>query len=514
MVSGCLSWPLAHSLQVHGERTAVIEADRRLTYRELGARVSRLGGALDRLGLPLGAFVGTLAGNTGAHLECWLAVPAYGRVINSLNHRLGLDELAFMIDDSGTRVLVADDVRLDAARQLRERCEALERIVFAGNDQAPDDCISYEALLDDSEPLAPPDLPADTLAAISYTGGTTGLPKGVMLSHGNLVANAKHFLFQDALTPEDRYVHAGPLFHVADSTMVFCVTWAGGTHIMLDRFDVPRLVRAIEQQGATVLVLVPTMIQMLLEHLERHPADLGGLRLLHYAAAPMPASLLERAMRTLPCDFLHGYGMTEAAPGVTYLSPADHRAGRHLRSVGHAIPGVQVQIRDAFDRPLPEGEVGQVCVRGPNVMLGYWNREQATREVLSDDGWYRTGDAGRLDGGYLYLADRLKDMIVSGGENVYSIEVENAIASHPDVREVAVVARPDERWGERVHAIIVPEEGATLDEAAIVEHCRARIAGFKLPRSVEFRDETLPKTGAGKVLKAKLRSPAGEPRSP
>ena len=501
-------------MQVHGDRTAVIDTDRQLTYRELGERVTRLGGALDRLGLPPGAFVGTLSGNTAAHLECWLAVPAHGRVINSLNHRLAPHELAFMIDDSRTRVLVADDARLDAARALRERCEALEHVVHAGDAPTPDDCVAYEALLEGSESVAPPDVQADTLAAISYTGGTTGLPKGVMLSHGNLVANAKHFLFQDALTPEDRYVHAGPMFHVADSTMVFCVTWAGGAHILLDRFDPPRLVHAVEEHGVTVLVLVPTMIQMLLEHLEQHPADLDGLRLLHYAAAPMPESLLERAMRALSCDFLHGYGMTEAAPGVTYLSPADHRAGRHLRSVGHAIPGVQIEIRDPFDRPLPEGEVGQVCVRGPNVMLGYWNRDEATREVLSDDGWYRTGDAGHLDGGYLYLADRLKDMIISGGENVYSIEVENVIASHPGVREVAVVARPDERWGERVHAIVVPEPGAALDEAAIVEHCRPRIAGFKLPRSVELRDEPLPKTGAGKVLKAKLRAPAAEPRSP
>jgi long-chain acyl-CoA synthetase len=514
VVSGSLSWPLQHALQVHGERTAVIDGERRLTYRELGERVSHLGGALERLRVLPGAFVGTLAGNTAAHLECWLAVPAHGRVINSLNHRLALDELAFMVEDSRTRVLVADDARLDVARELRERCGALEHVIHAGSAPCPDDCVAYEALLEDGEPVAPPDLPSETLAAISYTGGTTGLPKAVMLSHGNLVANAKHFLFQDALTPEDRYVHAGPLFHVADSTMVFCVTWAGGTHIMLDRFELPRLVRAIEQHGATVLVLVPTMIQMLLEHLEQHSADLSSVRLLHYAAAPMPERVLERAMRTLPCEFLHGYGMTEAAPGVTYLSPADHRRGRHLRSVGHAIPGVQVQIRDPFDRPLPDGEIGQVCVRGPNVMLGYWNREEATREVLSDDGWYRTGDAGRLDGGYLYLADRLKDMIVSGGENVYSIEVENAIALHPDVREVAVVARPDERWGERVHAIIVPVPGAALDEAAIVAHCRPRIAGFKLPRSVEFRDEPLPKTGAGKVLKTKLRAPAGEPRSP
>jgi long-chain acyl-CoA synthetase len=335
-----------------------------------------------------------------------------------------------------------------------------------------------------------------------------------MLSHANLVANAKHFLFTDALTCEDRYVHSGPLFHVADSTMVHCVTWAGGTHIMLDRFDVARLVAAIDQHHATILVLVPTMIRMLLDHLEEHPTDLSSLRLLHYAAAPMPESLLERAMGTLRCDFLHGYGMTEAAPGVTHLSPADHRRGRHLHSVGHAIPGVQLQIRDPFDRPLLDGETGEICVRGPNVMLGYWNRPEATAEVLSEDGWYRTGDAGRLDGGYLYLADRLKDMIVTGGENVYSIEVENVIASHPRVAEVAVVARADDRWGERVHAIIVPKSGARLDETAIVEHCRPRIAGFKIPRSIEFRTEPLPKSGAGKILKAKLRAPAAEPRSP
>ncbi|HEX5622237.1 MAG TPA: long-chain-fatty-acid--CoA ligase [Solirubrobacteraceae bacterium] len=513
MVSGSLSWPLEHAVRVHGDRTAVVEGARRLTYRELGDRVARLGSALDGLGVPTGAFVGTLAGNTGAHLECWLAVPAFGRVINSLNHRLTADELAFMIDDSRTPVLVADDARLDVARTLRDRCDSLRHVVHAGDGPCPSDCVAYETLLAESAPAVPPDVLGETMAAISYTGGTTGLPKGVMLSHANLVANAKHFLFTDALTAEDRYVHAGPMFHAADSTMVFCVTWAGGTHILLDRFDLPRLVDAVERDGATVLVLVPTMIRMLLDHLDEHPADLGSLRLVHYAAAPMPASLLERAMGVLACDFLHGYGMTEAAPGVTYLSAADHRAGRHLDSVGHAIPGVQLEIRDALGRPLGDGEIGEICVRGPNIMLGYWNRPEATAEVLSDDGWYRTGDAGRLDGGYLYLADRLKDMIISGGENVYTIEVENAIASHPGVREVAVIARPDDRWGERVHAIIVAQPGARLDEAAIVEHCRERIAAFKIPRSVELRAEPLPKSGAGKVLKSKLRAPAAEPRS-
>ena len=502
-------------MQVHGDRTAVIDADRQLTYRELGARVSRLGGALDRLGLPPGAFVGTLAGNTAAHLECWLAVPAHGRVINSLNHRLAPDELAFMIDDSGTRVLVADDARLDAARDLRERCEALEHVVHAGDAPTPGDCIAYEALLDDSEPARAPDPPPDTLAAISYTGGTTGLPKGVMLSHGNLVANAKHFLFQDALTPEDRYVHAGPMFHVADSTMVFCVTWAGGAHILLDRFDLPRLVHAIEAHGATVLVLVPTMIQMLLEHLEQHPADLGGLRLLHYAAAPMSESLLERAMRTLSCDFLHGYGMTEAAPGVTYLSPADHRAGRHLRSVGHAIPGVQVEIRDPFDRPLPDGEVGEVCVRGPNVMLGLLEPRRgdargAERRRLVPNR-RRRAPRRRLpvprrppQG---HDRQRRRERVLDRGRERDRLAPRRARGRGRRASGRALGrARPRDR---RPRAGRGAATGTT-----IVEHCRPHIAGFKLPRSFEFRDEPLPKTGAGKVLKAKLRAPAAEPRSP
>ena len=514
VVSGNLSWPLEHAVRVHGDRPAVIEGERQLTYRELGDRVARFGGALDRLDVPRGAVVGALAGNIAAQLECWLAVPAYGRVINSLNHRLALGELAFIIDDSETHVLVTDDARLEVAVALRDRCESLQHVVHAGDAQCPDGCVPYESLLEQSVASRLPDPPGDALAAISFTGGTTGRPKGVMLSHANLVANAKHFLFTDALTSEDRYVHAAPMFHAAGSTMVFCVTWAGGTHILVDRFDLPRVIEAVERDGATVLVLVPTMIQMLLDHLEQHPADLSGMRLLHYAAAPMSEKLLERAMRTLSCEFLHGYGMTEAAPGVTYLSPPDHRNGRHLRSVGHAIPGVQVEIRDPLGRPLPDGEIGEVCVRGPNIMLGYWNRAEATAEALSADGWYRTGDAGHLDGGYLYLADRLKDMIVSGGENVYSIEVENVIASHPAVREVAVVARPDDRWGERVHAIVVAEPGAELDAAAVVEHCRPHIAGFKLPRSVEFRDEPLPKSGAGKVLKTQLRDQAGELRSP
>jgi long-chain acyl-CoA synthetase len=494
-----LAWPLEHAARVHGDRLAVVDDNHELTYRELHERVRRLGGALAGLDLPRGAFVGMLAGNSAAHLECWFAIPAYGRVINDLNFRLAPAELAFMVDDSATRALIVDDARLEVARELRERCASLRTLVYAGDGECPEDCVAF-ASLHDAEPAEPPDLPGDTLATISYTGGTTGRPKGVMLSHANLIVNAKHFLFTDALRPTDRYLHAGPMFHVADSTMVFCVTWAGGAHVLLERFDEPRFVAAIERHEVTIAVLVPTMIQRLLDHLAEHPAPLASLRLLHYAAAPIAPALQQRMLETLDCDFLQGYGMTEAAPGLTWLSPEEHRRGEHLGSVGAPIPGVQVEV-DA-----PDGEIGEVRARGPNIMLGYWNRPEVTREVLGADGWYRTGDAGYFRDGRLYLVDRLKDMIITGGENVYSIEVERAIASHPGVHEVAVIGRPDERWGERVHAVVVPADGAVLDADAIVEHCRARIGGYKVPRSVELRAEPLPKSGAGKVLKAQLRA--------
>jgi long-chain acyl-CoA synthetase len=469
-----LAWPLEHAGRVHGNRPAVVDDNGTRTYAELHERVRRIGGALPTLGLARGEFAGVLAGNAAAQLELWFALPAYGRVIVSLNWRLAADELAFMIEDSGLRVLFVDDERAELGAELARRTGV--RVIPLGFDAG-------------GEPADPPDLPGDTLATISYTGGTTGRAKGVMLSHGNLLANAHHFLYANTLRETDRYLHAGPLFHVADSSMVFCITWAGGAHVMLERFTAERFVDAVQRHGVTVAVLVPTMIKLVLDH---HPAPLPSLRLLHYAAAPIDPALQDRMIETLGCDLVHGYGMTEASPGLTALLPHEHH-GEHRRSVGAPLPGVQIEIDDLTD---------EVLARGPNVMLGYWNRPDATRDVLGADGWYRTGDAGYMKEGRLYLLDRLKDMIITGGENVYSVEVERAIASFPGVEEVAVIGVPDDHWGERVHAVIV---GRDLDPDAIVAHCRERIGGYKVPRSIELRDEPLPKSGAGKVLKGRLR---------
>jgi long-chain acyl-CoA synthetase len=279
-------------------------------------------------------------------------------------------------------------------------------------------------------------------------------------------------------------------------------------------FDPAPVMALVERHAVTSTVMVPTMIGMLLAHPEFRPERLVSLRMLTYGASPMPGALLEQLLTLFPTiDIYQGYGMTEASAVLTALGPDDHRAGgERLRSAGRPVPGVVLSIQDAEGRPLPAGETGEVCARAGNFMREYWNKPDATTEAFRG-GWYHSGDAGYLDkDGYLYLVDRVKDMIVTGGENVYSVEVENAIASHPAVAQVAVIGIPSEKWGEAVHAIVVVREGATVTEDEIVAHAREYIAGYKLPKSVELRTEPLPLSGALKVLKRELRAPYWEGR--
>jgi long-chain acyl-CoA synthetase len=504
--SGDLSWPLRRAASLFADAPAVIAGERSVTYRELAARVGALGGALEELGVGEGARVGYLGVNSLAHLECWLGVPAFGRVIADLNFRLAPDELAFMVDDAGIEVLLADVERLDVAEELADRCPSLRRVLHEA---------AYEELVR-GEPAPPPgSLDAGTLAAISYTGGTTGRPKGVMLSHGNLLANARHNLIATGHRRDQRWLHVCPMFHVAGTANVFACTWVGAEQLVLPRFDAAAVVETIERERVTHTVLVPTMLQMLLDAPEAEAADLGSLRHLQYAASPISPELQARVLERLPdCDIAQFYGMTEAAPTVSQLGPDDHRRRPdRLPSMGLPVPGVEVEVRDPHGGRVPAGEVGELWIRGPNVMLGYWNRPEASAEALVG-GWYRSSDMGCADAdGYLHMVDRAKDMIITGGENVYSIEVEAALAAHEAVAEAAVFGIPDERWGEAVHATVTVRPGSEVDADALISHCRARIAGFKTPRSIELRTEPLPKSGAGKVLKNRLRDPYWEGRS-
>jgi long-chain acyl-CoA synthetase len=497
---GDLGWPLRRAAQLYGDSPAVLDGSRSVTYGELSSRVAALRSALADLSVPAGGRVGLLGANSLEHLECWLGVPAAGRVLVDLNFRLTEEELAFIADDCEIEVLIVDSDRLEVGRALRERCPSLRELVVVDE--------GYEELI--ARPADPPPPVSDehVLATISYTGGTTGRPKGVMLSHANLLANACHNLIATGHGPSDRWLHVCPMFHVAGTANVFACTWTGSLQVVLPRFDADAVLDAIERESITHTVLVPTMLAMLIEALGRRPRDLSSLRHTQYAASPISAALQRRVLDCFDCDVVQFYGMTEAAPTVTCCTAEDHRGGgARLSSIGAPVVGVETEIRGPDGERLPAGDVGEIWVRGPNVMLGYWRRPDATAAALVE-GWYRTGDAAyAADDGYLYLVDRLKDMIISGGENVYSVEVEAALADHPAVREAAVFGIPDPRWGEAVHAEVVVDEGSTVSAEELIEHARRRVAGYKIPRTITLRDEPLPRSGAGKILKHLLREP-------
>jgi len=514
---GTLGWPLQRAARMNAEGEAIVDGRVRRTWSEVYARLGALGGSLDRLGICAGDVISVLAHNSGPHLEAWLGIPAHGRVINDLNTRLTVAEQQFMVDDCEPVALMVDDDHLERGRDLLELCRSLRTLVYAGAaEEAPAGTVHWEQLVA-GEPAPFPELDEGTLAAIAYTGGTSGRPKGVMLSHRNVLTNAKHFMLASGHQHSDRYLHAAPMYHVADTSQTFAMTWAAGTHVILPAFKADSVAHAIEAERITLMLLVPVMIAMLVDQLEREPGDLSSLRLLMYAASPMPPKLQRRAMAMIDCEFTQLYGMTEAAPLVTQCTPEDHRRGaageepyaRRLPSAGAPVVGVQCTLRDPKTlKPVPDGTPGEIWVRGPNVMMGYWHREEETAQALTEDGWYRSGDMAYADeAGYLYIVDRVKDMIITGGENVYCTEVELVFYEHPDVAEVAVFGVPDERWGERVHAAVVLRAGARLDVGALLEHARSRIAAFKAPRSVEIHAEPLPKSGPGKILKRELREP-------
>jgi acyl-CoA synthetase (AMP-forming)/AMP-acid ligase II len=513
-----LNSTLERAARLHGGKTAVIDGDVQLTYSDFERRVAGLDAGLARLGVGPGDVVAVLMMNSHSHLETWFGVPRGGGVLNDLNVRLAPAELQFILGDCDAVALIVDDAFLELGEQLASGSPTVRTLIHAGRKRTPDDAIGYEELVH-GPPRSPATFDEETLAGIFYTGGTTGHPKGAMLSHRNLLANAKHTLISWEYVESDRYLHAAPMFHLADGCSTYGLTWCGGTHVIIPAFEPELVIRTIAEERVTRTLLVPTMINMILGNPALEDYDLSSLRRVAYGASPMPAELQRKALSRLSCEWYQAYGMTEAAPLVATCSAEDHRRGAEgeepyatrLRSAGTPVPGVRAEVRRPDGSIANAGEAGEIWVQGENVMSGYWNRPEETAAVLDEDGWYHSGDAAYQDeDGYLYIVDRVRDMIISGGENVYSSEVENAVYEHEAVMEVAVFGVPDERWGERVHAAIVLREGHRLDEAGVIEHCRGLIAGYKLPRSVEFRDEPLPKSGAGKILKRELRAPHWE----
>ncbi len=513
-----LTQSLKRAIQTYGQGVATHMAGRERDWRACGERVARLAGALKALGVGANDRVAILALNSDRYFEYYYAVLWAGAVFVPVNTRLAPPEIAYWINDSESKLLFIDDEYLPALAALEGQLPSLETVVYMGDGATPEGLLNYEEILAAAEPAADALRHVDDLAGIFYTGGTTGRSKGVMLSHGNLYCNTLNAVaachnFRFAA----RWLHAAPLFHIAGGIAVFAVTMAAGSHYFMPRFTPGETLKAVERHKITSTLLVPTMVNMVVNDPAVGDHDLSSLEDIIYGASPMPDAVIMKAMEIIPgCRFHHAYGQTECAPLVTMNGPEYHvaegpNAGMY-RSCGRPVMGVEVKVVDEDDAELAAGEVGELCVRGPNVRLGYWNRPEATEAALRG-GWMHSGDAARIDeNGFVFIVDRVKDMIITGGENVYSAEVEDAVYLHPDVLECAVIGIPHDTWGEQVHAIVRLGPGAEPDAEAIIEHCRGLIAGFKCPKSVAFTADPLPLSGANKILKTELRRPFWEGR--
>ncbi|WP_295526821.1 AMP-binding protein [uncultured Pseudacidovorax sp.] len=477
----------------------------RRDWQETAHRIAALAGALRALGAQPGVQVATLAHNSPRYFELMLAVWWAGATLVPLNTRLAFEELRFILAHSEARLLVVDESFADVARRVEQQQPGDLRATLVLDDDRYAQACAQPPIEDACGEL-------ETLAGIFYTGGTTGRPKGVELTHRNFAFAALNMQRDLLLDQSAVYLHAAPLFHLADFGIGLGTTLGAGGHSFLAQFSTRGFYERLARDGVTHLQLVPTMLATVLDAPERDNRLLAQVRSVSYGAAPVSQPLLARLLDAFPhARIQQFYGMTESCGASVMLPPDRHvldgaLAGK-LGTVGQPTAGFELRIADpATDRPLPTGEVGEVQVRGAAVMRGYWRETDKSREALAG-GWLHSGDAGRLDAhGFLTIVDRLKDMIISGGENIYCAEVENALAAHPDVAACAVLGLPDAHWGERVHAVVVARGGAVLDKASLDVHCRARIAGYKVPRSYDLRTAGLPLSAVGKVQKNVLRA--------
>ncbi len=492
--------PLKRALQIGPNEIALIHDDIEITYADLWRRCSLLVGGLRSRGAKAGDRIAILANNSHQYVETYIGVPAGGMVVVPLNTRHALPELVYALKDSGANILLTDRT------ELGELTEMVDEIIRLPSD--------YEDMLEQSsEAVLGEDPDENALAGLFYTGGTTGASKGVMLTHRNLIANTHNWLAAIPQSSEDRTLIMAPMFHAAGSNGILGAIWLGSCQISLAAFDPKAALDLIEKHSVNITLGVPTMLAALAEEQHSNPRKTDTLEIIAHGGSPIATEVIRRTSSAFPtAQMIEVYGATELSPLATILGHEERLVDDpRARSCGRSAIGNIITIRDPEGNELPAGEVGEVVVAGTNVMKGYWKKEEQTEAVLIN-GSYWTGDLGYLDAaGYLYLVDRSKDMIVSGGENVYSTEVEEVLYKHPAVLEAAAFGVPDEKWGEAVHAVVVPrEEHNNIDPAEIVDFCRDHIAGYKVPKGIDIQHEPLPKSGPGKVLKRELRAPYWE----
>jgi fatty-acyl-CoA synthase len=477
------------------DRVALVDTlngGRRITYREWNRVVNQTANfLLEACGVQKGDRVAVLAMNCVEYLNLWFACGKLGTILQTLNWRLTVGELAGLIDDGTPTVLFFGDDFAAQAEALRSRCG--QQFSISG----------LPSLVAQFAPSPPPaiELTWDSPWVICYTGGTTGLPKGAVLTYRSITANSVNTVMSWGLTPDDVAILNAPLFHTGGLNVFTApLVHIGGASIVCRAFSADQIFDLIQQGGATLFFGVPTMFVTLQQHARWAESDFSKLKLVISGGAPCPLSVFEKFWAR-GVDFKTGYGLTEAGPNTFWLPPADVR--RKPGAVGFPLFHVEVKVTDQAGRECGPDEVGELLVRGPHVFAGYWNRPGETAEALVN-GWLHTGDLARRDGeGYYYIVGRDKEMIISGGENIYPAEVENVLAAHPAVAEAALIGAPDDRWGEVGRAVVVVASGQSLTAEALLEFCQDRLAKYKIPKSVVFV-EALPKTGAGKVDKKLL----------
>jgi len=478
---------LGRAARFYPERTALASDGTRSTFRELHDRVARIAASVSRQGFGIGDRLALLLPNEPEYIELVYACAWLGVIAVTLNARLSAVEVDRVLADADPHGLVRhSSLPVPAARLAWERVLDKEPLEI-GNDSYPAVCYNPEAVL-----------------ALIYTSGTTGHPKGVMVTHANVLSNLQNFNFWMRYTEGGVYLHAAPIFHIADFPCMFAAPAFGACQVMIPKFSPRSFCETVERERVSHTVMVPTMMNLLTQFPEVKKYDLSSLEVLAYGGSPIAPEIIDRTKELLPnIKLVQVYGLSETG-FLTGLQDHEHTAGK-LTSCGRPCPGIDVQVTDESGKQVETGRTGELVARGANVMRGYWNNPEATTLAFRD-GLFRTGDVGYQDAdGYFYILDRLKDMIVTGGENVYSGEVEAVIYEHPAVREAAVFGIPDPQWGELVMACVVlkPEKALSVDD--LITHCRRSLANYKIPRRVEFSETELPKSGSGKILKRILR---------
>lgn len=496
---------------VRPDAVAIQCEDRLLTYGELERRSTRAAAMLAEMGVEPGRRIAWLGRSSEVFFELLFGAAKARACLAPINNRLAIPEIAFILEDSGAEIFFVTEDFFAAAETVAAQVSRPIRLV--GVDGFRTGFEPYAALRDNAQPRAPRSPRPDDDAMQLYTSGTTGLPKGVRLTNTNFAAFLDNALVLEGLDygPDDTMVTVMPLFHVGGVNPDLAVLATGARLVLMPTFDPPLVLRTIEAERATRIGFVPAMINMLLQCETCAQTDFSAVKTLLYGAAPIAESVLIAARERFGCSFTQVYGMTESCAVGTILACDDHRP-ELLRSCGRAWPAHEVRVADDAGAAVADGVVGEIQIRGPAVMAGYWNRPEATAETITPEGWLKTGDAGHRDeNGFVFVYDRVKDMIVSGGENVYPAEVENAILGCPGVADAAVIGVPDPIWGEAVKAVVVRAPGAELDAEMVISWTRQRIAGFKAPKSVDFID-ALPRNATNKVLRRVLREPYWEGR--